>query len=189
METVTPALPSVLDLNERDRFLLERHESLRFDDVERAVDTLVALEEQIDAELAASDVKAMEGSGELHRLESAMVALAQRAASADIEELITIADELRELEERLVALDPTREPLPSFDDEPQQQSKRRRFGRRQGRQRASSAELDSYEPEGDWNVQAEGIEASDLLADEGERLNVVRLARLRPVNVMKGEEE
>ena len=38
--------------------------------------------------------------------------LAQRAVEADIEELITIADELRALEERLVELDPDREPLP-----------------------------------------------------------------------------
>ena len=37
-----------------------------------------------------------------------MVVLAQRAVEADIDELITIADELRELEERLVELDPDR---------------------------------------------------------------------------------
>ena len=189
MEAVTPSMPSVLDVNERDRYLLERHESLRFDDVERAVDTLVALEEQIDAELAASDAHVVEGSSELHQLESAMVALAQRASNADIDELITIADELRDLEERLVALDPMREPLPAFDEEPQQAPKKRRFGRRKRKQPSSSEALDSYEPEGEWNVQAEGIEASDLLEGEEETLNVVKLARLRPVNVMLGEEE
>jgi len=189
MEAVTPGLPSVLDVNERDRYLLEQHESLRFDDVERAVDTLVALEEQIDAELAASDAHVVEGSSELHQLESAMVALAQRASNADIDELITIADELRDLEERLVALDPMREPLPAFDEEPQQAPKKRRFGRRKRKQPSTSEALDSYEPEGEWNVQAEGIEASDLLEGEGGPLNIVRLARLRPVNVMLGEEE
>ena len=189
MEAVTPGLPSVLDVNERDRYLLEQHESLRFDDVERAVDTLVALEEQIDAELAASDAHVVEGSSELHQLESAMVALAQRASNADIDELITIADELRDLEERLVALDPMREPLPAFDEEPQQAPKKRRFGRRKRKQPSTSEALDSYEPEGEWNVQAEGIEASDLLEGEDEPLNIVRLARLRPVNVMLGEEE
>ena len=189
MEAVTPGLPSVLDVNERDRYLLEQHESLRFDDVERAVDTLVALEEQIDAELAASDAQVVEGSSELHQLESAMVALAQRASNADIDELITIADELRDLEERLVALDPMREPLPAFDEEPQQAPKKRRFGRRKRKQPSTSEALDSYEPEGEWNVQAEGIEASDLLEGEGGPLNIVRLARLRPVNVMLGEEE
>ena len=189
MEAVTPGLPSVLDVNERDRYLLEQHESLRFDDVERAVDTLVALEEQIDAELAASDAHVVEGSSELHQLESAMVALAQRASNADIDELITIADELRDLEERLVALDPMREPLPAFDEEPQQAPKKRRFGRRKRKQPSTSEALDSYEPEGEWNVQAEGIKASDLLEGEGGPLNIVRLARLRPVNVMLGEEE
>lgn len=189
MEAVTPSMPSVLDVNERDRYLLQQHESLRFDDVERAVDTLVALEEQIDAELAASDAHVVEGSSELHQLESAMVALAQRASNADIDELITIADELRDLEERLVALDPMREPLPAFDEEPQQAPKKRRFGRRKRKQPSSSEALDSYEPEGEWNVQAEGIEASDLLEGEEETLNVVKLARLRPVNVMLGEEE
>jgi len=189
MEAVTPSMPSVLDVNERDRYLLERHESLRFDDVERAVDTLVALEEQIDAELAASDAHVVEGSSELHQLESAMVELAQRASNADIDELITIADELRDLEERLVALDPTRDPLPAFDEEPQQVPKKRRFGRRERKQSSTSEALDSYEPEGEWNVQADGIEASDLLEGEEEPLNIVRLARLRPVSVMLGDEE
>lgn len=189
MEAVTPSMPSVLDVNERDRYLLERHESLRFDDVERAVDTLVALEEQIDAELAASDAQVVEGSSELHQLESAMVELAQRASNADIDELITIADELRDLEERLVALDPMRDPLPAFDEEPQQVRKKRRFGRRERKQSSTSEALDSYEPAGEWNVQADGIEASDLLEGEEEPLNVVRLARLRPVSVMLGEEE
>lgn len=189
MEAVTPSMPSVLDVNERDRYLLERHESLRFDDVERAVDTLVALEEQIDAELAASDAHVVEGSSELHQLESAMVELAQRASSADIDELITIADELRDLEERLVALDPTRDPLPAFDEEPRQVPKKRRFGRRERTQSSTSEALDSYEPEGEWNVQADGIEASDLLEGEEEPLNIVRLARLRPVSVMLGDEE
>lgn len=189
MEAVTPSMPSVLDVNERDRYLLERHESLRFDDVERAVDTLVALEEQIDAELAASDAHVVEGSSELHQLESAMVQLAQRASNADIDELITIADELRDLEERLVALDPTRDPLPAFDEEPQQVPKKRRFGRRERTQSSTSEALDSYEPEGEWNVQADGIEASDLLEGEEEPLNIVRLARLRPVSVMLGDEE
>lgn len=189
MEAVTPSMPSVLDVNERDRYLLERHESLRFDDVERAVDTLVALEEQIDAELAASDANVVEGSSELHQLESAMVELAQRASNADIDELITIADELRDLEERLVELDPMRDPLPAFDEEPQQVPKKRRFGRRKRSQSSTSEALDSYEPEGVWNVQAEGIEASDLLEGDDEPLNVVRLARLRPVSVMLGEEE
>ena len=189
MEAVTPSMPSVLDVNERDRYLLERHESLRFDDVERAVDTLVALEEQIDAELAASDAQVVEGSSELHQLESAMVELAQRASNADIDELITIADELRDLEERLVALDPMRDPLPAFDEEPQQVRKKRRFGRRERKQSSTSEALDSYEPAGEWNVQADGIEASDLLEGEEEPLNIVRLARLRPVSVMLGEDE
>ena len=66
-------------------------------------------------------------------LKERMVVLAQRAVEADIDELITIADELRELEERLVELDPDRAPLPPFEDassERQRARKRRTPGRR-----------------------------------------------------------
>lgn len=196
MERITPSMPSVLDVNERDRFLLEQHDQLQMDDLDRAVDVLVDLETSIDAEMATSDAKVAEGTSELHQLEEAMVTLAHRAAEADIEELITIADELRVIEERLVVLDPDRAPLPAFDEEtetvaqPASSTKRGRFGRRRQKSQVAVEEpLDSFTPEGEWNIQADGIEAESLLEDDEPPLNVLRLARLRPVQRLKGEEE
>ncbi|RJU91675.1 MAG: hypothetical protein DWC07_00090 [Candidatus Poseidoniales archaeon] len=196
MERITPSMPSVLDVNERDMFLLNRHEHLRTDDIDRAVDMLVALEDSIDASMGASDAGVVESNSELHALENAMVELAHRAAEADIEELITIADELRVIEERLVVLDPDRAPLPAFAEDidaaptTEPPAKRRRFGRRQKKQQPVREDpLDSYTPDGEWNIQADGIEADALLEDDEPSLNVVRLARIHPVSSGIGEEE
>jgi hypothetical protein len=157
--------------------------------VERAVDVLVDLDESIDRRMGRSDATSLRETTELNRLEEQMVVLAQRAVDADINELITIADDLRELEERLVAIDPEREPLPPFvDDAP---SQRRRVGRRRSKTASPPQEsFDEYEPEGEWNIDGTGIEASDLLEDESTPTpHVVHLARLHKRHVLAGEEE
>ena len=51
-----------------------------------------------------------------------------------------------------------------------------------------SESLDTYEPDGEWNIDGTGIEASDLLEEEAAG-RVVRLARLHPRTVLVGEEE
>ena len=103
------------------------------------------------------------------------------------DELITIADELRTLEERLVELDPEREPLPVFEDEPVRN--RRTPVRRKNRANKSNHDgLDTYEPDGEWDIDGTGIEAEDLLDDEPEKVNI-RLSRIYPRTVLVGEEE
>ena len=130
---------------------------------------------------------------ELAQLENAMVVLAQRAVEADIDELITIADELRAIEERLVELDPERAPLPPFEGETSTKG-RRTVGRRRPPVASAPDEpevgssLDEYEPDGEWNIDGTGIEADDLLDDSAEPQRV-RLARLHPKTVLVGEEE
>ena len=192
VDPVEPGRPSVLDVNEREKYIIRANDPLQGSDLGRAVDVLVDLDSTIDERMNASTSSAVASSLELQRLEERMVVLAQRAVEADIEELITIADELRELEERLVELDPDRTPLPPFEDvssERQRSPKRRK----PGRQRASavaeeSGSLDTYEPEGEWNIDGTGIEASDLLVEETAG-HVVHLARLHPRTVLVGEEE
>ena len=191
VERVTPAHPSVLDVHERERYLLS-DDVLPLDDIERAVDILVDLDHGIDEQLQGSNIKAQSATSELNNLEDRMVVLAQRAVDADIDELITIADELRALEERLVELDPERSPLPPFEEDVVPSRNRRVARRRSSTKKASPAEvdaLDTYEPEGEWNIDGEGIEAEDLLAEESPEKNLVHLARLRHRNVLKGEEE
>ena len=52
-----------------------------------------------------------------------------------------------------------------------------------------TASLEEYEPEGEWNIDGEGISADDLLEKEPAPLHRVPLARLRPRKVLVGEEE
>ena len=115
VDPVEPGRPSVLDVNERENTSSEPMTPAGWRSG-RAVDVLVDLDSTIDERMNASTSSAVASSLELQRLEERMVVLAQRAVEADIEELITIADELRELEERLVELDPDRAPLPPFED-------------------------------------------------------------------------
>ena len=204
VESVTPGRPSVLDVHERERYLISNQESLNVADVERAVDVLLDLDETIDQRMDISEHRAHASTTELARLEEAMVVLAQRAVEADIDELITIADDLRAIEERLVELDPDRQPLPPMEDEASPMRKpRRSVGRRRKNpesvtekaatgqddaSESSSTSLDSYEPEGEWNIDGTGISPEDLL-DEAPTPQRVRLARLHPRKVLVGEEE
>lgn len=204
VESVTPGRPSVLDVHERERYLISNQESLNVADVERAVDVLLDLDETIDQRMDLSEHRAHASTTELARLEEAMVVLAQRAVEADIDELITIADDLRAIEERLVELDPDRQPLPPMEDEASPMRKpRRSVGRRRKNpesvtekaatgqddaSESSSTSLDSYEPDGEWDIDGTDISPEDLL-DEAPTPQRVRLARLHPRKVLVGEEE
>lgn len=192
MESITPARPSVLDVNERERHLIARHERIEHGDAGRAADILVDLDVAIDERMNRSTRETLDSSFELNRLEEQMVHLAQRAVDADIEALIDIADELRTLEERLVELDPDREPLPPL--EPDATAKpRRSIGRKvssTSTQIQTVQALDDYEPDGEWNIDGVGITAEDLLDDVTESdYTLVHLGRLHPKKILMGEEE
>ena len=116
VESVEPGRPSVLDVNEREKYIVRANDPLGHADLDRTVEMLVDLDASIDERMNLSTSAAVTSSLELQQLEERMVVLAQRAVEADIEELIAIADELRALEERLVELDPEREPLPPFEE-------------------------------------------------------------------------
>jgi chromosomal replication initiation ATPase DnaA len=187
VDPVQPSQPSVLDVHERERYIVKANDPLKRGDLGRAVDMLVDLEESIDERMNASTAESVSSSLELQHLEEQMVVLAQRAVEADIDELITIADELRTLEERLVELDPEREPLPVFEEKPVRI--RRTPVRRKKRVNESKHDgLDTYEPDGEWDIDGTGIEAEDLLEEEPESVNI-RLSRIHPRTVLMGEEE
>ena len=189
IDPIEPGRPSVLDVNEREKYIIRANDPLGRSDLGRTVDVLVDLEESIDVRMNASAAEAVSSSLELQRLEEQMVVLAHRAVEADIDELITIADELRSIEERLVELDPDRAPLPPFDEDEAPKKHRKAVRRRKPTPPSPTEhELDDYEPEGEWNIDGTGITAEDLL-DEGSNQNIVHLARLHPRKVLVGEEE
>ena len=108
-----------------------------------------------------------------------MFELAQKAGEADIEELILIADELRYLEEKLVEIDPKREPLPPFEEDKKQRKvpkrskgkSKRTVARRAPKRKKELPDedfeksLDSFEPEGEWDIKADDVDMNDLLVD------------------------
>ena len=173
VDPIEPGRPSVLDVHERENYIVRANDPLDHGDVERAVDVLVDIDASVDVRMNAMASEAVSSSLELQRLEERMVVLAQRAVDADIEELIVLADELRIIEERLVEIDPDRGPLPPFEDE---------------RTSDEPDGLDAYEPEGEWNIDGTGIEPEDLLVQQPEK-TVVHLSQIRPRSVLVGEEE
>jgi hypothetical protein len=102
-----------------------------------------------------------------------------------MEELISIADELRAMEGNLIELDPERDPWPDMetDDAPK---KRRKVGRRKPTSTEQSLKSHGREDEGDIDVRKN--RASDLLDDE-EVTRIIRLDRIHSVHrLVPGEE-
>ena len=179
LEELTPEAPSVLSINENEQYLVARPNRIEEQDYGRAADILTELDDKIDSKIRDAELEVFNNSILLSGLEDKMLELAHKAGSADIEELIAIADELRYLEEKLVAIDPTREELPPFEEDakPRRVAKRRkgkskrkvtrRTPKRVVGKNTDSYEqsLDSFEPEGEWNIQAEDINMTDLLDD------------------------
>ena len=175
VDPIEPGRPSVLDVNEREKYIVRANGALTGRDVGRAVEVLVDIDASVDERMNATTSAVVSSTLEMQQLEERMVTLARRAVEADIEELIDIADELRVIEERLVELDPDRQPLPPFDTDEATLS-------------GDGATLDEYEPEGEWNIDGTGVEPEELLEDSAEK-TVVHLSRIRPRSVLVGEEE
>ena len=173
VDPIEPGRPSVLDVHEREAYIVRSNDPLKRDDVERAVEVLVDIDTSVDDRVNAMSSEVVASSLELHRLEERMVALAQRAVDADIEELIVIADELRVVEERLVEIDPDRTPLPPYDDDGISDEPN---------------DLDAYEPEGEWNIDGTDVDPEDVLVERPQK-TVVHLSQIRPRSVLVGEEE
>jgi len=177
LEQLTPEAPSVLSVHENEQHLITRPNRIEEQDYGRAADILTELDDKIDSKIKDAELDVFNNSILLSDLEDKMLELAQKAGSADIEELIAIADELRHLEEKLVSIDPTREELPPFEEDakPRRIAKRRKgkskrkVTRRTPKPVAANntdsyeESLDSFEPEGEWNIQAENIDMTDLL--------------------------
>jgi hypothetical protein len=179
LEELTPEAPSVLSVHENEQHLITRPNRIEEQDYGRAADILTELDDKIDSKIKDAELDVFNNSILLSDLEEKMIELSQKAGSADIDELIAIADELRHLEEKLVAIDPTRDELPPFeeDDKPRRIAKRRKGKSKRKVTRRTpktvvtkntdsyEASLDSFEPEGEWNIQAEDIDMIDLLDD------------------------
>ena len=186
LEDTAPAAQSVLKLHERDEHLIARKGHIEEKDYGLAADVLTDLDEAFDKQIHEFERELLHNSVQLSSLESKLENLSVRTSEATIDELITIADELRLMEKNLVDFDPDREPWPEMkDDEPAQE--KRRIGRQKTKPRDDL--LDSHVPEGEWNIDARNVDMMDLL-DENDEIHKIQLGRIKKIaRLVAGEEE
>lgn len=187
LEDTAPAAPSVLALHEREEHLITRKGTIEERDYGLAADVLTELDEAFDNQINAFENELRKSSLQLANIENKLVNLHERTPDASMDELISIADELRSMEQSLTEFDPEREPWPEMehDETP------RKSGRKVGRRKSNSVEkaLESHEPDGEWNIDARSVDMLDLLNDE-EVTRLIRLGRIKQVTkLIVGEEE
>ena len=170
LEDLTPEAPSVLELHDRDKHLIAQRKRIEDDDIGTAADILTDIEMNIDDQFHSAEMELAENAIILEDLENKMLELSQRASEASLEDLILIADDLRELEHKLVEIDPEKEPLPEFVEaklirKPAVRRKKQRKTPSNILKVSSniSSILDSHEPVGEWDIDSTQVSAEDLL--------------------------
>jgi hypothetical protein len=184
-------VPSVLDLNEKDAHLVARSGRIEERDYGTAADILTDLDEAIDDRLGSFEAEFASSSLQLDRLERRMTELAKNTEDASIEQLIQMADDLRHLEEELVQIDPERQPLPPFEEDVIERKKRTVSRRKKSStSKTAAAEMDSFVPEGDWEVNESSVEMLDLLEQNAPAHRKISLSTIEPaIPSPSGEEE
>ncbi len=208
LEDLTPEAPSVLDLHDRDKHLIAQRKRIEVSDIGTAAEILTDIEMNVDEQFESAEMELAENTIILQDLENKMIQLSQRASEASLEDLILIADDLRELEHKLVEIDPEKAPLPEFVEaklirNPAVRRKRKTSSNILKASSNISSILDSHEPEGEWDIDSSKVSAEDLL-DSNDSTSLVaikntlqphpegimRTSSLTPKSVLlSGEEE
>ena len=182
LDDLTPEAPSVIDVNDRDKHLIAKMSRIIDKDHSIAADILTDLDMGIDDKLTKSNDSMSNDAELLVNLESKLLSLAEKTSNASIEGLIGIADELRALEHKLVAIDTERAELPEFiEDE-------------------HDDRLDSYVPDSNWNVDSSQVSIDDLIDNDSTITpiqgtltphpeGVIRTSIVTPVGTVLSEEE
>ena len=101
LDELTPEAPTVLDVDSRDRHLTHQMGYLGDKDVGHAADVLAGIDISIDAALSERERMVASDELRLQHLELMMENLLQRTEHADMDELISITDELRFIQHEL----------------------------------------------------------------------------------------
>ena len=165
IDNLTPEAPSVIDVNDRDEHLIAVRDRIIEKDHDIAADILTELDYNLDEQFSVADEMVKENDLILRELETKMLQLANKTSDASLEDLITIADELRQLEHDLVSLDPTRNPLPVFEEAKLIRKPARRRKSKVRKQKPIIEDLEEYEPSGEWNIDASEVSLEDLKDD------------------------
>ena len=137
IEKVNPTSPSVLDVHDEDKFIVSKEKFANVDDISTTVEILVDIDERMDRAILSRDERMSEEKSILE-IEQSMEALNQRIQHADLEELITIADELKIIDGELNAIQHGPEHGTEVDD------------------------LDSFNPENEWFIDQNDVSIEDL---------------------------
>ena len=132
-----------------------------------------------------------QSSLQLAHIEAKLVDMYDRTPEASMDELILIADELRAMEGNLNEFDPERKPWPKMEEDVISNNSNKKGRRKVGRRKATSSvkTLESHEPEGEWNIDAQDVDMLDLL-DGGKITRKIRLGRIHSSGkIIQGEEE
>lgn len=186
LEDTAPAAASVLALHEREEHLITRKGHIEERDYGIAADLLTELDEAFDSQINAFEKDLRESSLQLASIEHKLVNLYQRTPDASMDELISIADELRSMEASLTEFDPEREPWPELEADITPKKVRRKVGRRKSN---PNKVLESHEPEGEWNIDDRSVDMLDLLESE-KAIRTIKLGRMKQIpTLVTGEEE
>jgi chromosomal replication initiation ATPase DnaA len=104
-DALTPHVDTALTVDEADEFLVDRSEYLSGFDGMRVRETTAGIDNLTEEMFADMSRRHEKEAMRLAKLEEVMVELAQRSQNADVEELIDIADQLRNVEAELEGLD------------------------------------------------------------------------------------
>ena len=165
IDNLTPEAPSVIDVNDRDEHLIAVKDRIIEKDHDIAADILTELDYNLDEQFSVADEMVKENDSILRELETKMLELANKTSDASLEDLITIADDLRQLEHDLVSLDPTRSPLPVFEEAKLIRKPARRRKSKVRKPETIMEDLEEYEPSGEWNIDASEVSLEDLKDD------------------------
>lgn len=165
IDKLTPEAPSVIDVDDRDAHLIAVRDRIIEKDHDIAADILTELDHNLDEQFSVADEMVKENDIILRELETKMLQLANKTSDASLEDLITIADELRQLEHDLVSLDPSRNPLPVFEEAKLIRTPARRRKPKTRKSKQTMEDLEEYDPPGEWNIDASEVSLEELKSD------------------------
>ena len=115
LDEMIPAPPNVLSVHERDQHLIKREENLETVDVEKVVNTMVDIDINLEEKILAAERQLSDDFAVIAELEKKIGELSKISENASVEELIELADSIKEMEDKImgqttVSLDPEDKP-------------------------------------------------------------------------------
>lgn len=102
LDEMIPAPPNVLSVHERDQHLIKRDESLEAMDVGKVVETMVDIDINLEEKILAAERQLSDDFAVIAELEKKIGELSRISENASVEELIELADSIKEMEDKIL---------------------------------------------------------------------------------------